>query len=349
MIRFLRNTALVLILASCAAARPTSVPHSQSATCTAMTDCATLKRAVACTQGYCVDASGQRIAVGSGNPVTDAGVDARAADANIDATAADGDVLGNTGCRIAADCPDASGVPNGSSIACIPPYQGAPWSGCSQGIAPWCGTCPCPPMPTPPLGNGQTCQSAADCATTAPAGVRVAGVCGADTRMVSATKICEQCASNTDCSGALPFCGNEGSHIGGTSSWRACVECGSDADCPAARPRCVDDPGLGGKCRQCASTADCSEGACSGFVCVAACASAGDCADPLAPCSTHKRCEPIRCTSTTTCPAHSSCDASGMCQRTACATDAECGTGVCVSGACYEKLGGCFTRPASPP
>ncbi len=312
MIRALRRLTLTLVLASCATTQPSASPHDTGV---------------------------------APVPVTDGGVDARALDDSSTAHAGgDSGVQGSAGCRTQTDCADA-GLGNATNVVCVAPYRPDPSSGCG-GIAPWCGVCGCPPQPTPPLGNGQTCQTATDCPQSAPAGGRFAGVCSSDKSAPSPTNVCQQCATNADCTGALPVCGRETESYQRT--YPACVECGADSDCPSNHPHCVAQPGLGGKCRECASNADCSEGVCSDTGCIPGCTSDRDCPDPLAPCSAHKRCEAIHCTATTSCPSHSQCSASGTCERVPCATDRECGTGVCVAGACNEMLGHCFSQLFAP-
>ncbi len=343
-IRAVRSGTLALVLWSCAANPPSSSPHDTWVACTVMADCSAVMSAVACEQRHCVDAHGQRIAVGSA-PMTDGGADARVlGDSSTAHADADSGVQGGSGCRTQTDCADA-GVGNAANVVCVAPYRPDPASGCG-GIAPWCGVCGCPPQPTPPLGNGQTCQTAADCPQSAPAGGRFAGVCASDKSAPSPTNVCQQCATNADCSGALPVCGGETESY--QKTYPTCVECSIDTDCPSTRPHCVAQPGLGGTCRACASTADCSEGVCSGTGCIPGCARDSDCPDPLAPCSAHKRCEAIHCTTTTSCPVHSQCSAGGTCERAPCATDHDCGTGVCVEGACHEMLGHCFSQIFAP-
>jgi hypothetical protein len=339
MLRALRYAISALVLSSCAGAQPTSPPHDASITCTALSDCSVMTRAVACEQRHCVDAEVQRSA-GASAPSADGGADRRVLDADTTSMAADSGAPSHVGCHTMADCADA-GMSNASNVLCVAPYQQDPSSGCG-GVAPWCGFCSCPPQPTPPLGNGQTCQTAADCPVAASAGRRFAGVCGPDSTKPSPTKVCQQCVTNADCSGALPVCGRETESY--QKTYPTCVECVADTDCPSNHPHCVAQPGLGGKCRQCASTADCSDGVCSDAGCVPGCTSDNDCPDPLAPCSVHSRCEAIHCASTTGCPAHSQCSAAGVCARTSCTVDHDCGTGICVNGACYGMPGHCFSQ-----
>jgi hypothetical protein len=337
----LRWMAWVMIAASCGAPRQSASDHGSWVTCQVVAECTGWSSAVACSRGLCVDQQGRPIAAQSA-PVSDGGADPRARDSGWFGTRADAGTGAKGGCRTEADCADATNID--TNVVCVAPYQPDPPSGCG-GIAPWCGTCNCPLQPTPPLGTHQTCQTDADCPQSAPAGGRFAGVCGPDRSQVSSTKVCQQCITDADCSGALPVCGNEAEAY--QTTYPVCVECRVDSDCPAGRSHCVAQPGLGGKCRACASDADCSDGVCSDIGCVSACEKDADCPDPLAPCSAHKRCEAITCASNAGCPAYSQC-AAGTCGRMACTTDRECGNGVCVAGACYPLPGHCFSQFLAP-
>jgi hypothetical protein len=100
--------------------------------------------------------------------------------------------------------------------------------------------------------------------------------------------------------------------------------CTSDAECGGGSMIC-DLPTC-----SCTNTKTCTQG----------CNTAADCKTGEACDGTH-RCVPQPCGS---CPAHFVC-MSGGCQRQTCASDAACGSGYCVDGACYDTLGMCSFLP----
>lgn len=120
-----------------------------------------------------------------------------------------------------------------------------------------------------------------------------------------------------------------------------CVDCLRDTDCPTAEPRCVV-----GRCRQCASNADCGTGqACfpDNYTCHTACTTNADCAgvgdSPLCKTATHQC---VGCLSATDCPAERPiCDANRA-QCVECSSSANCGAAqpVCdlQNGECRECL-----------
>lgn len=105
----------------------------------------------------------------------------------------------------------------------------------------------------------------------------------------------------------------------------------------------------------CAGSGDCGEGlVCQPIAescgvaahteCVTSCVTAG--------CPDGERCDEASgvcgtwsCADGFTCPAHTTCQPGfgdrNDCLRDLCSTDAECGGGACVKGACYDELGTC--------
>lgn len=65
---FAARLGVALALAGCSSPSPATSSSSNWATCNAVSDCASVPGAVACTGGYCVDSNGARIESGGGTP-----------------------------------------------------------------------------------------------------------------------------------------------------------------------------------------------------------------------------------------------------------------------------------------
>lgn len=192
-----------------------------------------------------------------------------------------------------------------------------------------------------------TCRSQADCSSGAmcldgpPTG---AGACGACFPTV------EQCSSDTDC---------DAERICETMEREPCQCMGGDRLCVAKCDASSCDDG-----QVCGADGRCAPQSCTeGFVCPAGtlcdparsaghgCAaarcdlgetacSADEVCDPSAPTPSH--CRAKRCTEGVACPTNQRCNAdNGACLRLPCQADADCDCGVCVLGACRERLFTC--------
>lgn len=136
------------------------------------------------------------------------------------------------------------------------------------------------------------------------------------------------CRSASDCSGG-----------------QECVAPGASPGCGVCRPSdCTTDA-------QCASGQVCDQAPCvctgSGRACIPACKSAADCGEGQSCTATH-HCVPTPCSGASQCPMYFACvftPGGGQCTRRTCASDAECGGGWCVDGACWGALGSCTFPP----
>lgn len=237
------------------------------------------------------------------------------------------------GCHDASECPPTTQPPFGGTTMCLLPGQAPPAGGC--GAPMWCGQCSCPPQPPVPLGNGQACQTGADCPKPMD-GFATATVCAAGQ--------CGVCAENSDCPEAAPVCGAVQSGFMGGPTFRLCTACALDAQCPNERPHCQLNYGLS-KCVACVTTAECATGVCFEGSCTPSCGADKPCGGALE-CSPELRCGPLSCSNDSVCPVNMACNA-GHCARKACTSDTMC-QGACVSGFCYDSLGTCYTQLAVP-
>jgi hypothetical protein len=237
------------------------------------------------------------------------------------------------GCHDASECPVPTQPPFGGTTMCLLPGQTPPAGGC--GFPMWCGQCSCPPQPPTPLGNGQACQTSADCPKLM-AGIATATVCAAGQ--------CTECAENSDCSETAPVCGAVQGGFIGNLGFRMCTACALDAQCPNERPHCQLNYGLS-KCVACVTSAECATGVCVEGSCTPGCGDDKPCGAALE-CSPELRCVPLSCGDDSGCPVNMACNA-GHCTRKACSSDGTC-QGACVNGFCYDSLGTCYTQLAVP-
>ena len=139
----------------------------------------------------------------------------------------------------------------------------------------------------------------------------------------------EDCESSDACSDQGQLCIAPGA----SGACGVCVvvdpECAADADCASLGAGMVCTPVL----------PECACGAGPVLQCRPACATVADCAAGQQ-CEASGHCVATPCSADGDCPADFSCSA-GACARRLCGSDAECGTGYCVLGACYETLGHC--------
>jgi hypothetical protein len=138
------------------------------------------------------------------------------------------------------------------------------------------------------------------------------------------------CRTDADCPDNMhgEFCWAPGESRGcGICGGPPEPKCGSDADCASQGAASICDP------IPCPCSPDdkaCHDG----------CTKDADCGVASVCGATH-RCEPAPCGAGAACPALFSCDPGGHCARTTCTTDAACGDGRCVNGACWEAFGQC--------
>ena len=137
--------------------------------------------------------------------------------------------------------------------------------------------------------------------------------------------------------------------------------CASNADC-LANTTCVDPespPSCGGTCNNdpptCTNDAQCSvtggplaaicavrNCACSGQLdCAPGCSEMNPCHTGIACNATTHRCEVVACATDVECPSTFRCGRSLSCVRKTCSGDAECGSGFCVNGLCFDGKGRC--------
>ncbi len=130
------------------------------------------------------------------------------------------------------------------------------------------------------------------------------------------------CQASAECQ-AIGTCAPPGTPFGCGACNNQPDTCTDDASCPADA---VCDP------RPCACSGqrDCRPG----------CGVNNPCAAGTT--CTAKRCVPLACTSSATCPGTFAC-LNGQCARRTCTTDLQCGDGFCVDGTCFEGLGECRT------
>ena len=82
--------------------------------------------------------------------------------------------------------------------------------------------------------------------------------------------------------------------------------------------------------------------ACSGQLdCAPGCSEMNPCHTGLACNATTHRCEVVACAADAECPSTFRCGRSLSCVRKTCSGDAECGSGFCVNGLCFDGKGRC--------